>query len=171
VRKKISIPFGINLASDSYNVKFLENKVLDCINIDKGLNLNVDKDKNLITHDYGITAIDEVPSNRKIIIPFNTDFEQLKKDISLLNRNTPLFTSDENEKIAITIEDKSFLLEVENLFKNKVEEYDKRLNQITPEFYYIINNYNNKFHNPNDVIGEPKNLGDSNHQIILPFNL
>jgi hypothetical protein len=44
VKKKIDIPFGINLVSDSYNVKFLENKVLDCINIDKGLNLNVDKD-------------------------------------------------------------------------------------------------------------------------------
>jgi hypothetical protein len=49
---------------------------LDCINIDKKLNLNIDKDKNLVIHDYGITGIDEVSSNRKITVRFNTDFEQ-----------------------------------------------------------------------------------------------
>jgi hypothetical protein len=54
---------------------------LDYINIDKGLNLNVDSNKNLVIHDYGITAIDEVSSNHKINIPLNTDFEQFKKDV------------------------------------------------------------------------------------------
>jgi hypothetical protein len=85
VKKKTSIPFGINLASDSYSAKFLENKVLDCINIDKGLNLNVDKDKNLVIHDYGISSNSVIPSTRKITIPFNIDFEQSKKDITFLN--------------------------------------------------------------------------------------
>jgi hypothetical protein len=170
MKTKITILFGLNLANDGNSVKFLENREFDCINIDKGLNLNIDKDKNLVIHDYGITAIDEVPSTRKITIPFNTDFEQLKKDISFLNQNTPLLTSDENGKIPMSIEDKTFLLGIEDLFNNKIEEYDKALNQITPEFRCTIDNYNIKFHKPNDVIGEPENIGDSDGQIILPFN-
>jgi hypothetical protein len=44
------------------------------------------------------------------------------------------------------------------------------LNQIIPEFRCTIDNYNIKFHKPNDVIGKPKNKGDSYNQIILPFN-
>jgi hypothetical protein len=139
------------LASDSYSINFLENRVVNCINIDKGLNLNIDKDKDLVIHDYGITAIDEVSSNRKITIPFNTDFEQIKKSIETLNRNTSVLTSDENETITMSVEDKNFLLEVEDLFKNKIEEYDKALNQITPEFRCTIDNYNIKFHKSNDV--------------------
>jgi hypothetical protein len=111
---------------------------LDCINIDKGLNLNVDKDNNLAIHDYGITAIDEVSSNRKITIPFNTDFEQIKKNISFLNDNTKVLASDDNETIPMSIEDKNFLLGIEDLFNNKIEEYDKALNQITPEFHYTL---------------------------------
>jgi hypothetical protein len=88
---------------------------LNCINIDKGLNLNIDN-KNLIIHDYGITALDEVSSNRKITIPFNTDFEQLKKNIETLNRNTKVLTSDDNETIPMSVEDKNFLLGIEDLF-------------------------------------------------------
>jgi hypothetical protein len=95
MKTKITIPFGTNLANDGNGVKFLENRVLDCINIDKGLNLNIDKDKNLVIHDYGITALDEVSSNRKITIPFNTDFEQIKKNIDFLNENTKVLTSDD----------------------------------------------------------------------------
>jgi hypothetical protein len=67
---------------------------LNCINIDKGLYLNIDKDKNLVIHDYGVSSINDVPSTCKITIPFNTDFEQLKKDIVFLNQNAGIFTSD-----------------------------------------------------------------------------
>jgi hypothetical protein len=75
VKTKIAIPFGINLANDGNTVKFLENIVVDCINIDKGLNLNVDKDKNLVIYDYGVSSID-VLSTRKITILLNRDFEK-----------------------------------------------------------------------------------------------
>jgi hypothetical protein len=67
----------------------------------------------------------------------------------------------------VSIADKNFLEGIEDLFNNKIEEYDKALNQVTPEFRYTIDNYNIKFHKPNDVIGEPENIGDSNNQIIL----
>jgi hypothetical protein len=39
MKTKITIPFGINLANDCNSVKILENRVVNCINIDKGLNL------------------------------------------------------------------------------------------------------------------------------------
>jgi hypothetical protein len=94
VKKKISISFRINIASDSHSVKYIENKVLDCIIIDKGLNLNVDKDKNLIIHDYGIITLDEVSSNRKITIPFNTDFEKLKRNIVFLLFFSSIYISE-----------------------------------------------------------------------------
>jgi hypothetical protein len=71
----------------------------------------------------------------------------------------------------MSLEDKNFLLGIEDLFNNKIEECEKGLNQITPEFRCAIDNYSIKFHKPNDVIGEPENMGDSNNQIILPFNL
>jgi hypothetical protein len=71
----------------------------------------------------------------------------------------------------VTIEDKNFLLGIEKLFKNKIEKYDEVLNQITPQFRCTVDNYNIKFHKPNDVIGEPENMGDSDHLIILPFNV
>jgi hypothetical protein len=170
MKTKITIPFGTNLAIDGNSVKFLENRVVDCINIDKGLNLNIDKDNNLVIHDYGITALDEVSSNHKITIPFNTDFEQLKKNVEALYRNTSVLTSDENEKIPMSIADKNFLEGIEETFNTKIEEYDKALNQVTPEFRCAIDNYSIKFHKPNNVIGEPENMGDSDGQIILPFN-
>jgi hypothetical protein len=69
----------------------------------------------------------------------------------------------------VIVEYKTFLLEIEDLFNNKIEEYDKALNQVTPEFRFTIDIYNIKFHKPNDVIGEPENMGDSHNQIILPF--
>jgi predicted oxidoreductase len=71
----------------------------------------------------------------------------------------------------MSVEDKNFLLEIEDLFNKKIEEYDKALSQISPEFRCTIDNYSIKFHKPNDVIGEPENMGDSHNQIILPFNL
>jgi hypothetical protein len=43
----------------------------------------------------------------------------------------------------------------------KIEEYDKVLSQVTPEFRCTIDNNNIKFHKPNDVIGEPENMGNS----------
>jgi hypothetical protein len=69
------------------------------------------------------------------------------------------------------VEDKNFLEGIEETFNTKIEEYDKALSEITPEFRCTVDNYNIKFHKPNDVIGEPENMGDSHNQIILPFNL
>jgi hypothetical protein len=70
----------------------------------------------------------------------------------------------------MSVKDKEFLLRIEELFNTKIEEYDKALNQITPEFRCTIDNYSIKFHKPNDVIREPENIGDSDGQIILVFN-
>jgi hypothetical protein len=148
MKTKITIPFGINLANDGNSVKFLENREFDCINIDKGLNLNIDKDNNL--------NIDKVSSTSKITIPFNTNFQQLKKNVETLYRNTSVLTSDENEIIPMSLQDKEFLQGIEDLFNNKIEEYDKALNQVTPEFRCTNDNYNIKFHKTNDVIRAPK---------------
>jgi hypothetical protein len=104
--------------------------------------LNLLKIKNLVINDYGVSTNDVVCFSCKITIPFITNFEQIKKEIVTLNHNTPLLTADENEKIPFAIKDKNFLLEIEDLFKNKVEKYDKALNQVIPEFRCSIDNYN-----------------------------
>jgi hypothetical protein len=114
----------------------------------------------LVIHDCEITVIEKVSSTSKITIPFNTDFEQIKKNIHSLNRNISVLTSDENETIPMSIADKEFFQGIEELFNKKIEEYDKALNQITPEFHCTIDNYSIKFHKPNDVIGELENMGD-----------
>jgi hypothetical protein len=128
VNNQITFKKNGSSSNDNYSIQSSENKVLDYIIIDKRLNLNVDKDKNLVIHDYGVSSNEVVSSTCKITIPLNTDFQQIKKNMDSLNRNTSVLTSDENEKIPMSIEDKNFLLEVEDLFNKKIEEYDKALN-------------------------------------------
>jgi hypothetical protein len=70
-------------------------------------------------HDCGITALDEVSSTIKITIPFNTDFQQLKKNIETLYRNTLVLTSDENETIPMSLEVRIYLIrKLKNMIKH-----------------------------------------------------